>query len=69
MELYYRKGHAIMSLVFVGQALGFVIAAFFNNLILHKIGRAWMLMTAEAVIIVGYIILVCMPPYPAVIVA
>lgn len=69
MELYYRKGHAIMSLVFVGQALGFVIAAFFNNPILKKIGRAWMLMTAEIVVIFGYIILVCMPPYPVVIVA
>lgn len=58
-----------MSLIFVGQATGFVVAAFFNNMILNKIGRAKMLMTAEAILIVGYILLVCTPPFGGVIAA
>jgi predicted MFS family arabinose efflux permease len=58
-----------MSIVFVGQAAGFIIAAFFNNALLSKIGRAKMLMAAEAILLVSYVILVCTPPYPAVVVA
>ncbi|KAF2010059.1 MFS general substrate transporter [Aaosphaeria arxii CBS 175.79] len=69
MEHHYAKGHAIMSLIFVGQALGFVTAAFFNNLLLSKIGRAKMLMTAELILILSYIVLVCTPPFPAVVIA
>ncbi|KAF2268829.1 MFS general substrate transporter [Lojkania enalia] len=69
METYYHIGYAIMSLIFVGQAAGFVLAAFFNDIILDRIGRATMLMTAETIMIISYIILVCTPPYPAVVVA
>ncbi|KAF2273501.1 MFS general substrate transporter [Westerdykella ornata] len=69
MEIHYHIGFAIMSLIFVGQAAGFILAAFFNNTILSKLGRAKMLMVAEVVMIVAYIILVCTPPYPAVILA
>lgn len=69
MEVHYNIGFAVMSLIFVGQAIGFILAAFFNNTILSKLGRAKMLMAAELVMIVAYVILVCAPPYPAVIVA
>lgn len=69
METHYHIGYAVMSLIFVGQAAGFILAAFFNNIVLGKIGRARMLMAAEVVMLTSYIILVCTPPYPAVIVA
>lgn len=69
MEEHYHKGHAVMSLIFVGQALGFITAAFFNNTILSKIGRAKMLMAAELVLLSAYVILVCTPPYPAVVIS
>ncbi|KAH7130380.1 major facilitator superfamily domain-containing protein [Dendryphion nanum] len=69
METHYHKGHAVMSLIFVGQAVGFVLAAFFNTMLLNKIGRARMLMLAECVLIAGYIMLVCTPPYAGVVAA
>jgi hypothetical protein len=67
MEKHYHISFAIMSLIFVGQAAGFIVAAFFNNVILGKLGRAKMLMSAEAIMLAAYVILVCTPPYPAVI--
>lgn len=69
MESYYHIGYATMSLVFVGNAVGFISAAFFCNATLSKLGRARTLVCAEAVLLAAYIILVSTPPYPAVIVA
>jgi MFS family permease len=67
METHYHIGFAIMSLIFVGQAAGFIVAAFFNNVLLSKMGRAKMLMASVAVMIIAYVILVCTPPYAAII--
>ncbi|KAF2728967.1 MFS general substrate transporter [Polyplosphaeria fusca] len=69
MEEQYDITYSIVSLIFVGQAIGFVVAAFFNNTTLHWIGRAKMLMIAEAILLLAYIILVCSPPYPLVVIA
>jgi fucose permease len=67
MEKHYHIGFAVMSLIFVGQAAGFIVAAFFNNVILSKLGRAKMLMASEVIMISAYIILLCTPPYPAIV--
>ncbi|KAF1944385.1 MFS general substrate transporter [Clathrospora elynae] len=69
METYYHISYTIMSLVFVGTAAGFIIAAFFTNTILGKLGRAKTLIVAELIQLSAYIILVCTPPYPLVVVA
>lgn len=69
METHYHIGFAVMSLIFVGQAIGFLLAACFNNALLSFLGRAKMLMVAELIMIGAYIMLVCTPPYPAVIAA
>lgn len=69
METHYHIGYAVMSLIFVGQAAGFIFAAFFNDTVLDKIGRARMLMTAEGVMLAAYVMLVCTPPFGVVIVA
>ena len=69
METHYTIGYAIVSMIFVGQAAGFIIAAFFNNAILRKLGRAKMLMLAEALMVAAYVMLVCTPPYPVVVIA
>ncbi|KNG51613.1 mfs general substrate transporter [Stemphylium lycopersici] len=47
MESYYHISYSIMSLVFVGNAIGFISAAFFTDTILGKIGRAKTLVSAE----------------------
>ena len=69
MESYYHISYSIMSLVFVGNAMGFIVAAFFTNIILGKIGRAKTLILAELIQLSAYIILVCTPPYPLVVIS
>jgi fucose permease len=69
MEDYYRIGYAVVSLVFVGNAVGFVTAAFFTDSILGKLGRAKTLVAAELVLLSAYIMLVVTPPYPVVVAA
>lgn len=69
MEAYYHISYSVMSLVFVGTAVGFIIAAFFTDIILGKIGRAKTLILAELIQLSAYIILVCTPPYPLVVAA
>ncbi|KAF1841261.1 MFS general substrate transporter [Cucurbitaria berberidis CBS 394.84] len=69
MESYYHISYSLMSLVFVGNAVGFIVAAFFTNTILGKIGRAKTLILAELIQLSAYIILVCTPPYPLVIIS
>ncbi|KAI1538972.1 MFS-1 domain containing protein [Pyrenophora tritici-repentis] len=69
IESYYHISYAIMSLVFVTNAIGFISAAFFTNIILGKFGRAKTLITAELIGLSAHVILVCTPPYPLVVTA
>lgn len=69
METWYKISYSIMSLVFVGNAIGFITAAFFTNTILSKLGRAKTLIVAEIIQLSAYIIMVCTPPYPLVVVS
>ncbi|KAJ4301586.1 hypothetical protein N0V90_003679 [Kalmusia sp. IMI 367209] len=69
MEEYYHIGYAIMSMVFVGNAAGFISAAFFCNMTLGKLGRAKTLVFSELVLLSAYIMLVATPPYPVVVIS
>lgn len=69
MESWYHISYSIMSLVFVGNAAGFITAAFFTNTLLGKLGRAKTLILAELIQLSAYVILVCTPPYPLVVVS
>jgi fucose permease len=69
MESYYKISYSIMSLVFVGTAIGFITAAFFTDTVLGKIGRAKTLIVAELIQLSAYVILCCTPPYPLVVTA
>jgi fucose permease len=69
MEKDYNIGYAIVSLIFVTQAIGFIVAAFFTDALLNRLGRAKALMLSEVLLIIGNVILVCTPPFPAVVVA
>jgi fucose permease len=69
MEVYYHLGYAVISLVFVGNAAGFIVAAFFTHTILDRLGRAKTLILSELIILSAYIMLVVTPPYPVVVVA
>ncbi|OCL14399.1 MFS general substrate transporter [Glonium stellatum] len=68
MENHYRIGYAIVALIFVGNAVGFIVAAFFTNMILGLLGRAKALIFAELLMLAAYIMLVTTPPFPVVVV-
>ncbi|KAF1927957.1 MFS general substrate transporter [Didymella exigua CBS 183.55] len=69
MEAYYHNSHTIMSLVFVGNAVGFIAAAPLATWVLSKMGRARALIYSQAFLIAAYTMIVCTPPFPVVIVA
>jgi fucose permease len=69
MESWYHISYSIMSLVFVGNAIGFILAAFFTDTILSKLGRAKTLVLGDMIQLAAYIVLVCTPPYPLVVVS
>lgn len=69
METQYSIGYAIVSLIFITNAIGFITAAFFTDITLEKLGRSRACMFSEAMLIVGYVILACTPPFPVVVIA
>lgn len=69
METYYHVGYAVASTIFISNAAGFIVIAFLNDAIHAKLGRAKTLMLSEIVMTLGYVVLVCTPPFPAVILA
>ena len=69
MEDHYGIGYAVVSMIFVANAAGFIIAAPTSNAIASALGRAKTLMLSEIIMLIGYVMIVCTPPYPAVVVA
>lgn len=59
----------LSSLIFVTQAVGFIVAAFFTDALLNKLGRSKSLMLAEILLIIGNVMIVCTPPFPVVVLA
>ncbi|KAI5251098.1 MFS general substrate transporter [Aureobasidium subglaciale] len=69
METHYDIGYAIVSLIFITNAIGFIAAAFFTDLALEKLGRAKACMLSEALLVAGYAIIACTPPFAVVVAA
>lgn len=69
LEKDYNVGYAIVSLVFVTNAAGFIMAAPFTQIIDRKLGRARSYVLVNTLLIAAYTALVCAPPFPVVIVA
>ncbi|KAG9234628.1 major facilitator superfamily domain-containing protein [Amylocarpus encephaloides] len=67
IEKHYNIGYAVVSLIFVTNAIGFVTAAFFVDAIRARFGRAKTLMISQALMAVGYVAIVCTPPWPVVV--
>lgn len=63
MEDYYHIGYAVVSLIFVANAVGFLLAAPTSNAIATALGRARTLMMSEVIMLVGYVMIVCTPPF------
>ncbi|KAI2624336.1 MFS general substrate transporter [Hypoxylon sp. NC1633] len=69
MEAYYNIGYAVMSLIFIGNALGFITAAPFVDHIRRRLGRARALALSHVCTIIGYIPFICAAPFPVVVIA
>ncbi|KAJ5376059.1 MFS general substrate transporter, partial [Penicillium cosmopolitanum] len=52
--------------IFVCNALGFIAAAFFIGALSQKAGTAKVLIIAQALLILGYAVIIITPPFPAV---
>ena len=64
---HYGIGYAIVSLIFVTNAVGFVSAAFIVEALRARFGRSRTLMLANALLVFGYIPIVCTSPFPVVV--
>jgi fucose permease len=69
MEKHYNIGYAIVSLIFVTQAAGFIGAAFFIQRLKSQIGQAKTYLCAQSLQILGFVMIASTPPYPVVVVA
>ncbi|KAL8731644.1 MAG: hypothetical protein Q9166_003332 [cf. Caloplaca sp. 2 TL-2023] len=67
MEKNYSIGYAIVSLIFITNAIGFISAAPSTQPLLARLGRARTLLLAECIMMAGHIMLVCTPPFPVVV--
>ncbi|KAI0398976.1 MFS general substrate transporter [Xylaria palmicola] len=67
MEKHYNIGYAIVSLIFVGNALGFIVAAPFVDAIRLRLGRAKASCLANICLVLGFIPLISAAPFPAIV--
>lgn len=68
IEKHYDIGYAVVSLIFVTNALGFISAAPFTHAIEHKLGRWKSYAFAMSLLALSYTIVICQPPFPVVVV-
>ncbi|KAI1208329.1 MFS general substrate transporter [Annulohypoxylon truncatum] len=66
MEADYDIGYAVVSLIFIGNAMGFIMAAPFVDQIRQRLGRAKTIALSQICMGVGYIPFICTAPFPLV---
>ena len=69
MEAEYHIGYALVSLIFIANAIGFISAAPLVQPIANRIGRSKAYVAAFTLALIGYIVLACNPPFPLVVLA
>ncbi|ESZ97697.1 hypothetical protein SBOR_1884 [Sclerotinia borealis F-4128] len=69
MIIAYGIQERLVSLIFITQAIGYISAAFFIDAIRARFGRAKSIMFAEALMSIGYVMIVTNPPFPVVVAA
>lgn len=66
IEKHYGIGYALTSTIFVTNAVGFISAFPLTYALQAHLGRAKMLVLAETMMVISYIMLVCAPPFAVV---
>lgn len=69
IESWYDIGYAVVSIIWIANALGFILCAFSTDFISGRLGRSRSLMLSEAILITAYVVIACPVPYPVVVVA
>lgn len=69
LEAYYSINYAIVSLIFLSNACGFICASFLSNKVHIMLGRCKSLVVGNFLMVLCYVILSAHPPFGAVIVA
>lgn len=69
MEEHYKIGYAIVSLIFISNAIGFIAAAPFVEILDRRLGRARVLMLCEVTCILSYVVMAVAPPFPIFVIA
>lgn len=67
LEQQYNIGYAIVSLIFISNALGFILAAPVVQPLENFLGRSRTYLVATVMLTLGYIALTCDPPFPVVV--
>ncbi|KAJ5370835.1 uncharacterized protein N7496_006927 [Penicillium cataractarum] len=67
IEKHYGIGYAVVSLIFVTNALGFISAAPVTHAIENKLGRSKSYVLAMSLLVTSYVIIICQPPFPVVV--
>jgi MFS family permease len=69
IEHQYDVSYSIVSLLFIAYALGFITSTPIISPLDAALGRSRMLMTACSFISIGYVALICTPPFPVVVIS
>ncbi|KAJ2906962.1 Bypass of stop codon protein 6 [Zalerion maritima] len=69
METDYDIEYGTVSLIFVGAAIGFVLAASLLDVLRHKLGRARVISLSTIIHLLGFLGVALRPPFPVVVVA
>ncbi len=69
IEEYYNITYSIVSLIWLGNAIGFLCIAFTSQILYRKLGRRKMITYGIIFSIIMFIIICCSPPFPVMVVA
>ncbi|OLN98052.1 Bypass of stop codon protein 6-like protein 4 [Colletotrichum chlorophyti] len=69
IETHYNIGYAIVSLIFIGNAFGFILGAVFLESLRVRLGRARLLALAQTTISLAYAPILARAPFPVIVVA
>ena len=67
LERYYNLNYAVVSLIFLSNACGFIVASFLSNRLHILLGRCKSLVIGSSLQASCYVILSTHPPYAAVV--
>ena len=69
LETEYNIGYAVVSLIFVANALGFIVAAACTDAMEARLGRSRTYAVSLALMSASHVAIVCTPPFPVVVIS